>query len=206
MGRSTPGLVPVTLTVAPTATAPTTVQHPLVYHRRRLSPWSAASDNVGVTGYTVYRNGVPLAVVTGASLSFSDTSVLPSTAYIYAVDASDAANNHSSASPGAAVATPSPPDTSPPTPPSNLVATPAGATQVNLRSSASGDDVGVTAYAIYRDGGLLTTVAGTSFSDTAVAPATAYTYSAYALDAAGNQSAQSNLSGAVTGAASPPPR
>ena len=87
VGRSTPGLVPVTLTVAPTATAPTTVQHRLVYHRRRLSPWSAASDNVGVTGYTVYRNGVPLAVVTGASLSFSDTSVLPSTAYIYAVDA-----------------------------------------------------------------------------------------------------------------------
>ena len=166
--------------------------------------WSAASDNVGVTGYTVYRDGVPLAVVTGASLSFSDTSVLPSTAYIYAVDASDAANNHSSASPGAAVATPSPPDTSPPTPPSNLVATPTGATQINLSWSASGDDVGVTAYAIYRDGGLLTTVAGTTFSDTAVAPTTTYTYSVYALDAAGNQSAQSNLSGAETGAPAAP--
>jgi hypothetical protein len=58
--------------------------------------WSASSDNVGVTGYTIYRGGT--AVGTSGSASYSDTGLAASTAYSYTVRARDAAGNTSSAS------------------------------------------------------------------------------------------------------------
>jgi hypothetical protein len=54
--------------------------------------WTAATDNVGVTGYDVIRNGALLASI-GATTSFSDTTVAGSTAYQYTVQARDAAGN-----------------------------------------------------------------------------------------------------------------
>jgi chitodextrinase len=58
--------------------------------------WSASSDNVGVTGYQVYRNSVLLTTVTG--LSYKDNTVTRGTVYIYYVKARDAAGNVSGAS------------------------------------------------------------------------------------------------------------
>jgi chitodextrinase len=74
--------------------------------------WSAASDNVGVTSYVVYRNGTQLAI-TGATTSYSDTTTLPLTNYQYEVQARDAAGNLSGLSTPASVTTPA--DTTPPT-------------------------------------------------------------------------------------------
>jgi acid phosphatase type 7 len=71
--------------------------------------WQASTDDVGVTGYTVYRNGSQLAVVDGATTSYSDTDVVPGTQYSYAVDAFDAASNRSPRSSPAVVTTPSAP-------------------------------------------------------------------------------------------------
>jgi len=68
--------------------------------------WAASSDNVGVTGYDVYRNGAKVQTVAGSVTSWKDTSVAASTTYTYAVDAFDAAGNTSQLSPGAAVTTP----------------------------------------------------------------------------------------------------
>jgi chitodextrinase len=67
--------------------------------------WSSSSDNVGVTGYTIYRNGISLATVSGTSLAYSDTTAAPTTTYDYTVDALDQAGNHSPASPAASVTT-----------------------------------------------------------------------------------------------------
>jgi endoglucanase len=58
--------------------------------------WSASTDNVGVTGYDVYR-GSTLAGTT-ASTSFTDPGLTASTAYTYTVKATDAAGNLSAAS------------------------------------------------------------------------------------------------------------
>jgi cellulose 1,4-beta-cellobiosidase len=58
--------------------------------------WSASTDNVGVTGYNVYR-GSTLAGTT-ASTSFTDPGLTASTAYTYTVKATDAAGNLSAAS------------------------------------------------------------------------------------------------------------
>ena len=58
--------------------------------------WQAATDNIGVTGYRVYRNGSLIA--TSSSTSYRDTAVKPSTSYRYFVTALDQAGNESAAS------------------------------------------------------------------------------------------------------------
>ncbi|MBU5638694.1 hypothetical protein KOM00_18355 [Geomonas sp. Red69] len=55
--------------------------------------WTAATDNVGVTGYDVYRDGVKLATV--ASTTYTDPAVTSATTYSYTVKAFDAAGNRS---------------------------------------------------------------------------------------------------------------
>jgi chitodextrinase len=158
--------------------------------------WSASTDNVGVTGYTVYRNGSALATVTGTTLAYADMNAAAGTTYSYTVDAFDAAGNHSSQSAPVVVTTPTP-DTTPPSVPSGLVGSAASATQVNLSWSASTDNVGVTGYTVYRNGSALTTVSGStqSYSDTTASPSTTYSYTVDAFDAAGNHSAQSAAAG-----------
>ena len=74
--------------------------------------WVASTDNVGVTGYRVYRNGAQ--VGTSATLSYSDTGLVPSTIYSYTVAAYDAAGNLSGQSAAVSASTPAPPDTTPP--------------------------------------------------------------------------------------------
>ena len=65
--------------------------------------WNASTDNVGVTGYRVYRNGA-LAGTVSAAL-FNDSGLAASTSYTYAVAAFDAAGNTSPQSAAAAVTT-----------------------------------------------------------------------------------------------------
>jgi chitodextrinase len=80
-------------TVAPTAPANLTASG--MKGRKVNLNWAAASDNVGVTGYRVFRDGSLLATVTG-SLTFTDS---PSRGnHSYCVRAIDAASNLSAAS------------------------------------------------------------------------------------------------------------
>ena len=69
--------------------------------------WTASTDNVGVTGYKVYRGGVQ--VGTSATNSYSDTGLSASTAYTYTVSAYDAAGNNSAQSSSASATTFAPP-------------------------------------------------------------------------------------------------
>jgi len=55
--------------------------------------WAASTDNVGVTGYRIYRGGNQIA--TSATTNYSNTGLSPSTAYTYTVSAYDAAGNNS---------------------------------------------------------------------------------------------------------------
>ncbi len=58
--------------------------------------WNASTDNIGVTGYDVYQDGVNISNVTGTSTSISGLTA--STNYSFYVIARDAAGNSSSAS------------------------------------------------------------------------------------------------------------
>ena len=72
--------------------------------------WTASTDNVGVTGYEIFRNGTLLTSV-GAVTTFADTTAAPSTAYTYQVRAFDAAGNRSGLSASASTTTPAAPST-----------------------------------------------------------------------------------------------
>jgi N-acetylglucosamine-6-sulfatase len=72
--------------------------------------WSPSTDNVAVTGYTIYRDGATLATVDGTTLSYADATVEPGTTYTYTVDAFDAAGNHSVVSDPFVITTPQQPD------------------------------------------------------------------------------------------------
>jgi hypothetical protein len=58
--------------------------------------WSASTDNVGVSGYQVFRNGTQ--VGTTKAITFADTQLVASTTYVYTVAAYDGSGNVSAPS------------------------------------------------------------------------------------------------------------
>lgn len=155
--------------------------------------WTASTDNVGVSGYRIFRNGV--AVGTSATASYTDTGLTQLTTYTYTVSAYDAMTNESAQSASAQATTW---DGTAPSVPAGLSATAATPTRVNLAWSASTDNVGVTAYKIYRGGAYVTTVTGLTYVDTGRSPSTAYSYQVSAIDARNNESAKSTAANATT--------
>ncbi len=77
-------------------TAPTNLAATVTTATSATLSWTASTDNVGVTGYDVYRGGT--LVGTAAGTTYTDTGLSPSTAYTYTVKAFDAAGNVSQAS------------------------------------------------------------------------------------------------------------
>jgi chitodextrinase len=185
-------------TQAPTASTDLTAT--AVSASRVTLAWTAATDNVGVAGYHVFRDGgtTPIATLTGTS--FADTGLTAGTSHTYTVSAFDAAGNESAPSAPASATTLVSSDTQAPTAPTNLAATAVSASRVTLLWTASTDNVGVTGYNIFRDGGAtpIAMVTGTSFSDTGLATGSTHSYTVLAFDAAGNQSAQSATASATT--------
>lgn len=68
--------------------------------------WNASTDNIGVTGYRIYRNGSLIATLSAGILNYTDSGVVPSTTYSYRVQAFDAAGNSSAQSTAVQVTTP----------------------------------------------------------------------------------------------------
>lgn len=169
--------------------------------------WTAATDNVGVTGYRIYRNGssTALATVAAPTLTYTDSGLAAATDYTYTITALDAAGNESSHSISVKATTVSVADTTSPTTPTGVSATAISSSKINLLWGAAADNVGVTAYRVYRNGSTtpLATVnaPNLSYSDSTVAAATTYTYTITALDAAGNESPHSATVTASTPAA-----
>ncbi|WP_299211831.1 T9SS type A sorting domain-containing protein [uncultured Dokdonia sp.] len=65
--------------------------------------WNASTDNIGVSGYDVYRNGAVIG--TASSTAFTATGLTPSTTYSFFVIAKDAAGNQSGQSNSVSVTT-----------------------------------------------------------------------------------------------------
>jgi chitodextrinase len=121
----------------------------------------------------------------------------PATTHTYEAKTRDEAGNLSEPSNSANATTP--PDTEAPSAPANLSATAVSSTQVELAWQAATDNVGVSAYLIYRDGILLSTVGSvSSYTDSTAASATTYSYTVKAQDAAGNMSDSSAAATAST--------
>ena len=85
-------------------------------------------------------------------------------------------------------------DTSAPSQPGSLTATPLDSSRISLSWSASSDNSAVSGYRIYRGGGLVATVGTTSYTDSGLSASTTYSYQVVAYDAAGNTSPAASAS------------
>jgi len=185
-------------TTAPSA--PTSLTSPSKTDTTVNLSWTASTDNIGVYGYNVYKNGVLAGSTTGASATtYTVTGLSASTAYSFTVKATDAAGNLSAASTALNVTTNSP-DTTPPSAPANLTSPAKTDVSVSLSWSGSTDNIGVTGYNVYKDGVLAgsTTGTATSYEVTGLGASTTYSFTVKAKDAAGNLSAASNALSVTT--------
>ena len=160
----------------------------------------AASDNVGVAGYGLYRNGTATSSTILTSTSF--TGLACGTSYTFAVDAFDDAGNRSAKTSVTASTAACPPDTQAPTAPGSVFVTGSSTTGVSLSWNASFDNVAVTGYGLYRNGTLVATSGTTSATFGGLTCGTSYTLAIDAYDAAGNRSAKASITAAT--AACPP--
>ncbi|CAM3579468.1 hypothetical protein FSS13T_23950 [Flavobacterium saliperosum S13] len=160
--------------------------------------WTAATDNTGVTGYSVYQNGVLRTTTTTTSLAV--TGLNASTTYGFYVTAKDAAGNISSASNTVNVTTLAPADSTAPTA-STLTATGTTTISTNLSWTSASDNTGVTGYNVYQNGVLKTSTTATSLAVSGLTASTTYSFYVKAKDAAGNLSSASNTVTATTLAA-----
>ena len=151
--------------------------------------WAAAADNIGVTGYGIYVGGVLLGSVSGTSASVSGLAC--GRTYGIGVDAADAAGNRSgtvtiTATTAACSSGGGASDTVAPTTPAGIAVTSVSRTSITVRWTASTDNLGVTAYRIWRGSTLLGTTTSTSVSFTGLTCGTSYQLGVEAIDAAGN--------------------
>ncbi len=96
-------LAPQTGDIAP-PTIPQNVVATAINAGRIDVTWTASTDEFGVAGYQIFRNGLPLN--TTALTSYTDATCQPSTAYSYVIVAFDAAGNNSTASSAGNATTP----------------------------------------------------------------------------------------------------
>src|SRR3989475_5012538 len=162
--------------------------------------WLAATDNVGVIRYGVYRNGVQIDIVAGTS--YANTGLAAATTYSYTVLAYDTSWIASAQSSAVSATTKALADTQAPSIPANLAATAVSSSQIDLSWSPATDNVGVTGYRVYRDGTLAASPTGTSVSIVGLSAGTTYSFTVSAVDAAGNASALSAPLSATTAASS----
>ena len=170
---------------------------------------ATASDNVGVTKVEFYLDNVLQSTSTASPYSWNwNTTTSANGSHSLISKAYDAAGNiGTSATVTLTVSNVA--DTTPPTAPTNLVAsTPTGNSngsrrKINLSWTASTDNVGVTGYQVWRATtstgpfSQIATTTTTSYTNTGLTSGTTYWYYVTASDAAGNVSTASNTASAT---------
>ncbi len=154
--------------------------------------WQPSTDNTGIGGYYIYRDGNQIASVISSTTSYFDGGLAQQSTHYYWVVAYDIVGNHSAASAQVNVTTQAQ-DYTPPSIPSGLAATPVSASQITLAWQPSTDNVKVAGYYLFRNGVEIASTASTTYTDYGLATSTTYTYAVKAYDAAGNISAQGSV-------------
>ncbi len=169
-------------TEAPSAPTAVTVSDPAF--EGLTVTWEAASDNVGVTKYSIFLDGEYFATSTSTSIDLVE--LTPGTTYSITVTASDAFGNESDASEAVDGSTLS--DDEAPTVPANLTATTVYATSIGVKWDASTDNAEVKNYDVYLNGEFFKTVYETEYTFGDLTPETAYEIAVLANDIYGNSS------------------
>ncbi|WP_084964701.1 fibronectin type III domain-containing protein [Thermoactinospora rubra] len=159
--------------------------------------WNAATDNVGVTGYNVYRGGTLVTTVTGTA--YTDSGLSPSTSYTYTVRARDAAGNLSGPS-NSVTGTTSGGQGVPGQPGAPSVT---GVTNSSISLSWGASSGTVTGYRVYEGGTQRAQVTGTSAAISGLAACSTHTYTVRAYNSAGESAASAPVTGTTTGCTNP---
>jgi fibronectin type 3 domain-containing protein len=195
----------VTYHFAPDSTPPSTPGPPSAARASQTSAnvtvtlGTPSADGVAVMAYDVYRDHVYQATVPAGVSKWTDPAV-PAGTHTWSVVARDLRDNASPESASSAAVTI--PDTTAPSAPTLSAAARTGA--IDLTWTGATDNVAVTSYDVYRDGGATpaaTGVTGSTWSDSGVSAGTTHTYAVVARDAAGNSSPPSNTVSATVPAA-----
>jgi fibronectin type 3 domain-containing protein len=162
--------------------------------------WNPATDQVGVVGYYILRDGVNIA--TTGTLYFQDSGLTEATTYTYTVEAFDLAGNVSAPSAPVSVQTI---NVTPPTTPGNVTVTASACTKATLKWSPSTDNTGITEYLVWMglSANALTQVAvaggsATSYGNSNLSPATTYFFGVQAEDKNHNISYMSTIVSVTT--------
>ena len=175
--------------------------------------WQPASDDVGVTGYQVFRNGAFSGFTTGRDDVHGHRPCmrdhLPDRRTGLRRGREPLAARHIDDGHLGLRDAPSPPpppaaDTEDPTAPTTLAAA-AGATSVALTWHAATDNVGVTGYRVWQGSLLLGSPTSTNYPVSGLGCGTSYAFHVAAVDAAGNASAQASVTTSTTACPPPPP-
>jgi hypothetical protein len=148
--------------------------------------WSPPTQTGGAAflTYTVKRGATTIYV--GVNTSFNDTGLTNATSYSYTVFAS----NNAGDGPTASVSTTT---LAPPSAPTSFSATAASSSSINLSWAAPSSNGGAALanYILRRSGTVIYNGTGTSFTDTGLSPATAYSYTVVAQNFVGFSSSAS---------------
>jgi chitodextrinase len=153
--------------------------------------WNASTDNVGVTGYNVYRGGTQVGTATGTT--YTDSGLSASTAYTYTVRARDAAGNLSGVSNSVTATTSG--GTGAPGQPGTVSAT---ATSTSIALSWGASSGTVTGYRVYEGATQRAQVTGTSATISGLGTCQSHTYTVKAYNSAG-ESAGRDVTASTTG-------
>ncbi|WP_449540153.1 fibronectin type III domain-containing protein [Ferdinandcohnia sp. Marseille-Q9671] len=170
--------------------------------------WNEATDNKGVTGYTIYQNGEKIGdeYTTTNGTSFTVKGLTPAKEYTFKVEAVDAIGNRTTNGPEITLTTDGVVDQTAPTLPNNTqikestTKIPAsdtfsgkevnvvytGFTWTSITWAAASDDTGIAGYNVYTNGEKHGFATSNKYTLTNLEPGTKYNIEVEAVDLAGN--------------------
>lgn len=156
--------------------------------------WSASADNVGVTGYNVYVDGVLEAQTTNTNSTINNLNT--NTDYSFTIVARDLINNRSTA---AAISGATLQDTQAPSTPANLAIGNATDSSFKVSWQAATDNNAVAGYDIYIDNSLTGSTETNIYTASGLSTETTYTVEIVAYDPDNNKSPRSaSINGTTT--------
>ncbi|MBF4508141.1 fibronectin type III domain-containing protein [Flavobacterium sp. JLP] len=148
--------------------------------------WTASTDNVGVVSYEVYKDYSLLETI--STTTYNVSNLKSNSIYTFTVKAKDEAGNVSEASTKLMITTLGQ-DVTPPTAPTDLIASNTTKSGTTLSWTASTDNIAVTGYNIYYlDNVLFATTTNTTYTFTNLIAEQRYSFTVKAKDADGNLS------------------
>jgi len=169
--------------------------------------WNASYDKRGVAGYDFYVDGALFGITT--STTYADSKLPCGSSHILAVEAFDAAGNHSAKSSLGAETSPCvlPPaiDALAPSVPGNLQVSGRTRSTIALTWSASIGDLGVAGYGLHRNNVLVGSTQLTSFTFSGLSCGTYYDLAVDAYDLSGTRSPKTSTGWQTLACPAPPP-